>query len=245
MIGATDLPAGGRMIELERPERRNALDVDGLEELRRAIDDAVAADVRALVITGSGGHFCSGGDLKAIAAAGREYAIEMGALGQAVVRQLATAPLLSIAVIEGGCVGGGAELALACDIRLAVTSSYWMFPEVRSGAIPAWGGTQELPRHVGLSRAKQMLLSGRPLASELLVMGGLIAAVLPDRPSALAEAATYVTAAESASPVAFRAIKELVNRSGDLGSAEGAAAELEADARLADEFAAHARATRG
>jgi enoyl-CoA hydratase/carnithine racemase len=245
MIVASDLPEGGRMIELQRPERRNALDVDGLEKLRQAIDDAVGADVRALIVTGSGGHFCSGGDLQAIAAAGRDYAIKMGVLGQAVVRELAIAPLLTIAVIEGGCVGGGAELALACDIRLAVTSSYWMFPEVRSGAIPAWGGTQELPRHVGLSRAKQMLLSGRPLASELLAMGGLIAAVLPDRSSALAEATTYVTSAASASPAAFRAIKELVNRSGDLDSAAGADAELEADARLADEFAAHARESRG
>jgi enoyl-CoA hydratase len=109
------------------------------------------------------------------------------------------------------------------------------------GAIPAWGGTQALPRHVGMARARQMLLTGRPLASELLVMGGLIAAVVPDRDSALAEALSYVASAATTSRPAFASIKELVRLSGVLSAAAGGVAELAADRALAFEFAARAQ----
>lgn len=241
MIRVRPLEPAGRLIELDRPERRNALDLEGLAELDRVIAESVEAGVRSLVVAGCGGHFCAGGDLRAVAAGGDAYAIELGVAGQRVMRALEVAPLLTIAILEGACVGGGAELALACDIRIAVEGSYWAFPEVKVAVIPSWGGTRLLPRLAGLSRAKQMLLTGRPLGAELLALGGLVTAVLPDRAVADVEALSYVASAAETSRPAFAAIKELMALSGDVPADVGAWAERAADRALAADFTTAAR----
>jgi enoyl-CoA hydratase/carnithine racemase len=245
VIHTTPLEPEAHLVELDRPERRNALDLAAIADLHAALRGAVDDGARSLVIAGRGGGFCSGGDLRAIAQHGAEYAVEMGETGQALTHALAAAPLLTIAVIEGPCVGGGAELALACDVRVAVSSSFWMFPEVRTGAIPAWGGTQTFARHVGEARARQMLLTGRPVGSEMLVLGGLIAAIMPDRDAAMAEAMSYVADAAASSRPAFTAIKTLIAMSAHAPREVGAWAELQADRRLSVEFTEHATGAYG
>jgi enoyl-CoA hydratase/carnithine racemase len=240
MIVSTPLP-GGRLIELARPARRNALDLDAVAALREEIAAAVAAGDRGLILAGRGGNFCAGGDIKQIGEVGPEYSIELGARGNELTRELEAAPLLSIAVLEGACVGGGAELALACDVRIAVAGSFWKFPEVQTGAIPAWGGIRMLPELIGAARARQLLLTARPLNCELLTLAGLIATVLPDRAAADTEARTYLDDAAASSANAFARIKDLLGRGPELTAAEMTEAELEADREQAGEFFAAVR----
>src|SRR5690606_31784171 len=110
-------------------------------------------------------------DVKALRANDAEYQRVHTELGQRLFSEIESAPLLTVALVEGYCLGGGVELALACDVRVAVADSVWGFPEVTIGAIPAWGGTQRLPRYVGLGRAKRLLLVGDRHRADALADG--------------------------------------------------------------------------
>ena len=158
------------VLTIDRPERRNAVDgptADGLADgyQRFVADD----DARVLVLTGAGGvAFCAGADLKAIETLGPRLGAEGGPLG--FTRLLAPKP--TIAAIEGWCLAGGLELALWCDLRIAARGARLGFPERRWGVPLIDGGTQRLPRIVGLGRGLDLILTGRIVeAGEALAMG--------------------------------------------------------------------------
>lgn len=147
-------------LTLDRPEKRNALTVDMLRQLAVELE-ALAGDpqVRVVVLRGSGPSFCVGADVQAFAANDANSARRTWiAVGHRVAGLLAELPQPTIAVIQGHALGGGLELALACDLRIASTGARLGLPEVGLGTLPGWGGTQRLANAVGPVRAKAMVL---------------------------------------------------------------------------------------
>ena len=151
------------VLTIDRPEAMNALDVGTLEELRDRLVELRDDDgVGAIVLTGAGEKaFAAGADIKYMSGLSVDEAKEWGGLGHEVGQLLETAPKASIAAVNGFALGGGCELALACDIRYASTTAKLGQPEVNLGIIPGWGGTQRLARVCGLGVAKELILTGR------------------------------------------------------------------------------------
>ena len=150
------------LITLNRPEALNALSFSIIHELGAAFDAAAASDARALLITGAGAKaFCAGADIKELIGNPPEQHQIGVTLGQQTFAKLDDLRIPSIALINGYAFGGGLELALACTFRLATRNAIMALPEIKLGLIPAYGGTQRLPRLIGESRALEMILSGR------------------------------------------------------------------------------------
>ena len=158
------------VVSIDRPDRRNAVDGPTAELLGQAYERFEAdGDARVLVLTGAGEiAFCAGADLKAIESFGPRLDLPEGPLG--FTRRIASKP--TVAAISGWCLAGGLELALWCDLRIAGESAMLGFPERRFGVPLIDGGTQRLPRIVGLGRALDLILTGRIVpAAEALGMG--------------------------------------------------------------------------
>jgi enoyl-CoA hydratase/carnithine racemase len=211
---ATERDDNVLVVRINRPAVRNALNNDALHAVSAVLDDVEREGIRAVIFRGAGGTFCAGSDLKEMKR-GVEYRREHTTLGQQVWRRLEHSPAFTVAAIEGYALGGGSELALACDVRLAHSESVMGFPEVTFGAVPSWGGTQRLPRYVGLGTAKRMLLTGERIPAPELVQFGLVDAVY-DTPEELETAARELAARIGAYPAGpYALIKELVLASYD------------------------------
>jgi enoyl-CoA hydratase len=168
-------------ITLNRPDKFNALSYDLLKELSAAFDKAEAdPEIRAVVITGSGKAFSSGADLGGVASMSEEETIEFTKFGQEVFRKIENFPKAVIAAINGYCFGGGLEMAISCDIRIASEEAKMGFPEVGIGLIPAWGGTQRMPYLVGQSVAREMVLTGNRYSGEEAKDMGIVSKVVPE-----------------------------------------------------------------
>jgi enoyl-CoA hydratase len=161
------------LITLNRPERLNALSYGAIRELGRAFDEVDASDARALIIAGAGPKaFCAGADIQELIGRtiGEEYRGTW--LGQDTFARLDRFRIPSIALVNGYALGGGCELALACTFRLATASARFGLPEVKLGLVPGYGGTQRLPKLIGLPRALEVMMTGRNIeASEALAIG--------------------------------------------------------------------------
>lgn len=164
-------------LTLNRPERLNALS----RALLRAIDGALASaaddpDLRCVVLTGRGEKaFCAGADVKEWMQPGDHQAVrEFCNLGQEVFRRIELCPKPVVAAINGVALGGGLELAMACDLRVAAADARLGQPEVALGAYPGWQGIPRLVRHVGLSRTKQLVLLGNPITANQALAWGLV-----------------------------------------------------------------------
>lgn len=207
-------------IRLNRPERMNALGVATVGALERAVREAAATRARVVLLRGSGRAFCAGADLKE--RKGMDLAARLAHNGaiRAAIDAIAGARFVTIAVLNGLALGGGLELALACDLRIAAAGISLGLPESRVGAFPGAGGTQRLPRLIGASRALQMMLSGEPVTSEYALGIGLVNEVVaPEELPARAHAFAQMLASRSAP--ALSAIKRLVYQGVDLPLAEG------------------------
>ena len=204
-------------------------------QLREALSRLGSADdVRAVVVSGRGERaFCAGSHIGEFIELRGRVAEKKLLLEKLVYRQLATLPMPTIAAIEGNALGGGLELALCCDLRIASAGARLGMPEVRLAVIPGSGGTQRLPRVVGPARAKELILTGRILAAEEAAAIGLVNRVVP---AGEALAAAMETAAEIAQrgPLAVREAKRLIDMAGDLDLDAGLAAELDASERIFD-----------
>src|SRR5919206_5090620 len=165
------------VLTIDRQERRNAIDGPTAELIAAAYDRFVDDDeARVLVVTGAGGvAFCAGADLKAIETFGPRLEDPRGPLG--VSRVISPKP--TIAAISGWCLAGGLELALWCDLRIATESAALGFTERRFGVPLIDGGTQRLPRTIGLGRALELILTGRVLDAEDALDWGLVNEVVP------------------------------------------------------------------
>ena len=214
------------VLTLSRPEALNALHTGLLLEISTALE-LVAVDhkVRALVITGEGRAFAAGADVEGLASltdafSGREASLA----GQDVMNSLAALPLPTVAAINGYALGGGLELALACDLRVASPGTRLGLPEVGLGLIPGYGGTQRLPRLIGLGRALDLILTGRHVLAEEALALGLINQV-SDRP--LEAGLELAAVAARNAPTALGLAKEAVIRGVDVTLSQGL--EIEAD----------------
>ena len=204
------------ILTLNRPEKLNAMDETLLARLRERLV-AIGEDdtVRVVIITGAGRAFVAGADLKAMAGMSREEAIEFSKSGSAVLRMIEEMDKVFIAAVNGYAYGGGCELMCACDLRVAAEDAMIGQPEVSVGIHPGFGGTQRLPRLVGLTRAKEMILTGEPVTAEEARAMGLVNRVVPaDR--LLEEARALAETILQRGPVAVRTAKRVMNRGFDL-----------------------------
>jgi enoyl-CoA hydratase len=189
----------------------NALDRPTLEELRDRLRDLAGdAEARVLVLTGSGEKaFIAGADIKYMSGLSVEEAKDWGALGHESGRLLETMPKPTIAAINGFALGGGCELALACDLRYAASTAKLGQPEINLGIIPGWGGTQRLPRATTLGIAKELIFTGRLLDADEAHRIGLVNGV---HDPVLDKAREVAALLASKSPVALAVAKEACNR---------------------------------
>jgi len=207
-------------IRLNRPERLNALGVEMVAALEHAVVDAIASHARVLLVRGTGRAFCAGADLKERRTMDEATRLRHNRAINAAVDALAAAPMPTIAVINGVALGGGCEIAIACDLRIASEDAQIGLTEARIGAIPGAGGTQRLPRLIGAARALEMMLLGEPVTAHRAEAIGLVnAAVAADT---LDEHALRIaTVLASRSPSGARTIKQLVYRGIEVPLAEG------------------------
>jgi enoyl-CoA hydratase len=166
-------------LTIDRPEVRNALDLATVDEIRQSLQ-AIAANPGALVLIVTGGGetaFVSGADINDIRARGRDEGL--AAINSSLFAEIERFPRPTIAAVNGVALGGGCELALACDIRIASDTAKFGQPELGLGIIPGAGATQRLPRIVGMGRAKHLILTGDVIDAKQALEWGLVTAVTP------------------------------------------------------------------
>jgi enoyl-CoA hydratase len=150
------------VIRLSRPAERNTLSVTTLGELDSAISALTPRqDIHAVIFTGAGDVFASGADLRELSTLTPATALDYAARGQRLLQKIADLSQLTIAAINGYCMGGGLDLALACDVRCAAPTAVFAHPGARRGIITGWGGTQRLPRLIGTARALEMFATAK------------------------------------------------------------------------------------
>jgi enoyl-CoA hydratase len=199
------------VVTVDRQDALNALDVETLTSLRDRLRELGAdEETRAVVVTGAGEKaFVAGADIKYMSGLGVDEAKAWGGLGHETTRLLETMPKPTIAAINGFALGGGCELALACDLRYASSSAKLGQPEINLGIIPGWGGTQRLPLVVGVGVAKELLYTGRNVDADEALRIGLVNGV---HDPVLDRAREVAHALAAKSSVALRILKRLANR---------------------------------
>jgi enoyl-CoA hydratase len=207
------------VVQLNRPQARNALNTALMAELIAAVQAFDAdSEIGCIVITGDDRAFAAGADIKQMAAASVVEMIDSPFIGY--WDDLARVAKPVLAAVSGWCLGGGCELAMACDLIVASESAVFGQPEINLGIIPGAGGTQRLTRAVGKAVAMDMVLSGRRLTAQEALHFGLAARVLPD--DGFLDAALLVAAEIAArSPIALRMAKEAINHAFETPLAEG------------------------
>jgi enoyl-CoA hydratase len=217
------------IITINEPERLNSLNSFLLKALLERIEDATStAAVRAIVLTGAGERaFVAGADIKEMVALDAEGGKAFGELGHAVTGALAEAPQPVIAAVNGFALGGGCELALACDIRLASENAVFAQPEVSLGIPPGWGGSQRLPRIVGPGLASELIFTGRRVKADEALRIGLVNAVYP-LDQLMSKALEMASSIAANSPRCVQDSKRLVARSFEGDVAAGLASEAAA-----------------
>lgn len=221
-------------LELVNPPL-NLVTGDLLEALSAALTTLAASpagDVRAVVVSGRGERaFSAGSDVGDFEAQRGPGGRERHALEASVTRRLAELPMPTIAAIEGNALGGGLELALSCDLRIASERARLGLPEVRLAVIPGAGGTQRLPRVVGAARARELILTGRVLTAAEAERIGLVHEVVPAG-GAVARARAIGEEIAARGPLAVREAKRLIGLATEVDLDAGLAAELDASERI-------------
>jgi enoyl-CoA hydratase len=205
---------GAAIVTVDRPEAMNALDLEHLEALRdRLAELAADAEARVVVLTGAGEKaFVAGADIKYMQGLDVLGARRWGELGHECGNLLETMPKPTVAALNGFALGGGCELALACDLRLASTNARLGQPEINLGVLPGWGGSLRLARATSLGFAKELVLTGRQVGAEEALQRGLVNAV--HEPAELREKTLELCRTLAAkSPLALAYAKEAVNLS--------------------------------
>ena len=214
-------------ITLDHPPA-NSYDLAFMSEFSEAVDDAVVGATRVVIVQSANPRFFSAGaDIKRFLEGDVDANMEMIRVSQAAFRRMAHAQQVFIACISGHALGGGLEIALACDIRLAATGSYKLgLPEVTLGLLPGNGGTQRLTRLIGPSRALELLLTGRTYEVDEALEMGLVAHVY-DSDDAEARVREYAERLAAGAAVALAAIKRCVYEGGQQTLDEGLALEAQ------------------
>ncbi|HUA47416.1 MAG TPA: enoyl-CoA hydratase-related protein [Solirubrobacteraceae bacterium] len=220
-----DGPVG--FITLDQPPA-NSYDLAFMTEFSNTVDEAMSDSTRAVVVqSGNSKFFSAGADIKRFLEGDVDANMEMIRVSQAAFRRMAAAPQVFIAYIAGHALGGGLEIALACDIRLAAAGPYKLgLPEVTLGLLPGNGGTQRLTRLIGPSRALELLISGRTYSVHDAREMGLVADIY-DPEEAGKKVREYAERLAAGAAVAQAAIKRCVYEGGEKTLDEGLALEAE------------------
>jgi enoyl-CoA hydratase len=201
-------------ITINRPEALNALNAETAKEIMVRLEDAKNdGNIRVIVITGAGDRaFSAGADLKMMKDVTPVRGVELSRLGQQLGDQIEALGKPVIAAINGYALGGGLELAMACDLRIASENAWLGQPEINVGLIPGWGGTQRLPRFVGKGIAKEMIFTGKRIDAKTAERLGLVNAVVPadQLKSKIKEFALELAGKP---PIAIKLSKALINNS--------------------------------
>lgn len=216
------------VVTIDRPKALNALSASVLEQLEAAFS-ALAADVprvRGVLLVGEGGRaFVAGADIRAMTTLSPEEAAELARLGHRAAAAIEATPAPVIACVDGYALGGGLEMALACDLIYATDASSFGQPEVHLGLIPGFGGTVRLPRAVGVARAKELIFSGRRIGIDEALDAGLVARSFADRAALLEGARATIELIAANSPTAVGLAKRVLVA--QAGQPTAVASELE------------------
>lgn len=236
-------PGDADLVHFERRERMALITLDHppVNVLSRSVLDALShrlaeaerdPEVRTVVLSSASERaFAAGADIREMAPMGPSAAREHGSRGQGVTRQIERLPLPVIAAVHGVCLGGGCEIALACDFVVASEDATFGQPEVNLGVMPGWGGTQRLPRRIGPVRARSWIMTGRAVPAAEALASGLVAQVVP-RAELLGAAERLARELASKPPLALAAAKYALEAAIDRGLDQGLGYELDLWARL-------------
>lgn len=199
------------LLRLNRPESYNALNFELMRQFEARLKSLEDEDIRAIILTGTAKSFSSGADLKEIQQFDQNTAREFSLAGHRLFSAIEQFPAPVLAAVNGYALGGGCELACACDIRYAAESAKFGQPESRVGMIPGWGGTFRLARYVGVARAKEMIYTGRMVPADEAQATGLVNGVFDD--DALLESVLDIAKKIATNaPIATRLSKKMLNR---------------------------------
>jgi len=215
------------VITINRPKALNALNSATLDDLAEALMEASTFDdLRALIITGAGAKaFVAGADISEMSGMTCIEAEDFALQGQEVFNGIENFPTPVIAAVNGFALGGGTELAMACDLILCSSNAVFGQPEVKLGVIPGFGGTQRLARLVGAMRAREIIFTGRNVPAAEAVQIGLALKVLPEGDSVLDAALALAGKIARVGPVAVRLAKRAINENADAALPTALAAE--------------------
>jgi enoyl-CoA hydratase/carnithine racemase len=214
-------------ITLDNPPA-NSYDLGVMTAFSNAVDEAIASDPQAVIVrSASEKFFCGGADVKKVLDGDVEASMAMIRVSQAAFSRMTAAPQVFIAHINGHAMGGGLEIALACDLRYASEGRYRMgTPEVTLGLLPGNGGTQRLPRLIGQARAMELLITGRAITPDEALQIGLVSELFPAEEAA-AKVRERADRLGSGAALALAAIKRCVHEGTQLPLDEGLALEAE------------------
>lgn len=174
----TEVSDGIAIVRINKPAQRNSLSLSTLQELDRALTGFLPReDLKAIIFTGTDDVFASGANIRELTQLNPSSALQFAKLGQTLFQQIADAKQVTIAAINGYCMGGALDLALSCDIRVASTNAIFSHPGAKRGIITGWGGTQRLPRIIGKSQALDLFITARQVRSEEALRLGLVTKV--------------------------------------------------------------------
>ncbi len=220
------------VLRIERPERRNALNLQLKQELVDALQAAIANDdIAVIVLTGSGGYFVAGSDIAEMAAMRPLDHVRMQSDRLFTVLRQSSKPV--IAAVEGYALGGGCELALACDLVVAAEDAQFGQPEIKVGIMPGAGGTQRLLRSAGRYKAMLWALTGDMISAQQAYTANLVSALAPPG-RALAQALDLATRIAAMPPLAVQAIREALRLGADVPLETALALERRLFERLFD-----------
>ena len=214
------------ILTIQRPSALNALNYDTMIEIEEVMDKVVSdSSIKAVIITGEGEKsFVAGADIAYMQDLSAVEGYKWGEIGQRVFQKIEDLPQPVIAAVNGFALGGGCELAMACDIRFASYTAKFGQPEVTLGITAGFGGTQRLPRLVGKGRAKELLFAGTMISAEEAYRIGLVNKVF-SQSELMNEAKIFANKISQIAPVAVQATKMAVNRGMDMDLRSGIAFE--------------------
>ncbi|HEV8726009.1 MAG TPA: enoyl-CoA hydratase [Candidatus Binatia bacterium] len=215
-------------IQLNRPQKKNSFNAQMRQELENLLHDiARKTGIRAVVVTGGDEIFCAGADISEMeGTSNAEAAYHHAREFQVLFDQVESLPQPVIAAVSGYALGGGCELALAADFRIASDTARFGLPEIKIGAFPGGGGTQRLTRLIGVAKAKEMILTGDPISAQEALAIGLVMKVT-SKEKCLEEANSLAAKLAALPRLPLQASKMLINRSQEIDLATG----LEFEAR--------------
>lgn len=200
------------IITINRPEAMNALNAAVFNELEPVLDSIDVDTVRCVIITGAGNKsFVAGADIREMETLSKAEGAAWGARGNAIMRKIETLAVPVIAAVNGFALGGGCELALACDIRIASENAVFAQPEVGLGIICGFGGTQRLPRVINPSKAKELIYTGDKVKAQEALELGLVTAVYPQE-QLMDEAMKMANKIAASAPIGVRSAKKAIDQ---------------------------------